>query len=194
MSSNPDDLVRRQPVAEILVIDSSGSMGACHCNMGAATEGGVVKTDIARAGAELAIEALTDSRSGGGVDVHLRHRLGDPARPPVDDRRPCRRPGRHHPQRRHRDLQRSGGRSGRAGRCARGTAPHRPLHRRVGSERRQPPSHGSRDRRPGCDPLGARDRRRSRNGACSGWPSWAGAASTRAPISSRSPRSSSRRR
>ena len=61
VSSNPDDLVRRQPVAEILVIDSSGSMGACHCNMGAATEGGVVKTDIARAGAELAIEALTDS-------------------------------------------------------------------------------------------------------------------------------------
>ncbi len=59
VSSNPDDLVRRQPVAEILVIDSSGSMGACHCNGGAATEGGVVKTDIARAGAELAIEALT---------------------------------------------------------------------------------------------------------------------------------------
>ena len=61
VSSNPDDLVRRQPVAEVLVIDTSGSMGACHCNMGAASEGGVVKTDIARAGAELAIEALTDS-------------------------------------------------------------------------------------------------------------------------------------
>ena len=60
VSSNPDDLVRRQPVAEVLVIDSSGSMGACHCNMGTAVEGGVVKTDIARAGAELAIEALTD--------------------------------------------------------------------------------------------------------------------------------------
>lgn len=61
VSSNPDDLIRRQPVAEVLVIDSSGSMGACHCNMGAASEGGVVKTDIARAGAELAIEALSDS-------------------------------------------------------------------------------------------------------------------------------------
>ncbi|HKX76694.1 MAG TPA: VWA domain-containing protein [Acidimicrobiia bacterium] len=61
VSSNPDDLVRRQPVAEVLVIDSSGSMGACHCNSGNATEGGVVKTDIARAGAELAIEALSDS-------------------------------------------------------------------------------------------------------------------------------------
>ena len=61
VSSNPDDLVRRQPVAEVLVIDSSGSMGACHCNMGAAAEGGVVKTDIAKAGAELAIEALADT-------------------------------------------------------------------------------------------------------------------------------------
>ncbi|MGQ0848310.1 MAG: VWA domain-containing protein [Actinomycetota bacterium] len=60
VSSNPDDLVRRQPVAEVLVIDSSGSMGACHCNMGQAAEGGVVKTDIAKAGAELAINALTD--------------------------------------------------------------------------------------------------------------------------------------
>ncbi|MGH8958553.1 MAG: VWA domain-containing protein, partial [Acidimicrobiia bacterium] len=61
VSSNPDDLIRRQPVAEVLVIDSSGSMGACHCNMGAATEGGVVKTDIAKAGAQLAIEALADT-------------------------------------------------------------------------------------------------------------------------------------
>jgi Mg-chelatase subunit ChlD len=65
VSSNPDDLVRRQPVAEVLVIDSSGSMGACHCNMGNAVDGGVVKTDIARAGAELAIDALAnDDRVG----------------------------------------------------------------------------------------------------------------------------------
>lgn len=61
VSSNPDDLVRRQPVAEVLAIDTSGSMGACHCNAGDNVEGGVVKTDIARAGAELAIEALSDS-------------------------------------------------------------------------------------------------------------------------------------
>src|SRR5690606_21985512 len=39
VSSNPDDLVRRQPVAEVLVIDSSGSMGACHCRDGAFSEG-----------------------------------------------------------------------------------------------------------------------------------------------------------
>jgi Mg-chelatase subunit ChlD len=61
VSSNPDDLVRRQPVAEVLVIDTSGSMGACHCNSGAGSEGGVVKTEIAKAGAALAIDALTDS-------------------------------------------------------------------------------------------------------------------------------------
>lgn len=61
VSSNPDDLVRRQPVAEVLVIDSSGSMAACHCNSGNAQEGGVVKTDIAKAGAELAIQALSDT-------------------------------------------------------------------------------------------------------------------------------------
>jgi len=61
VSSNPDDLVRRQPVAEVLVIDTSGSMGACHCDMGSAVNTGVVKTDIARAGAELAIEALSAS-------------------------------------------------------------------------------------------------------------------------------------
>ena len=63
VSSNPDDLLRRQPVAEVLVIDTSGSMAACHCdgsggNMG--TEGGINKTDISRAGAALAIEALDD--------------------------------------------------------------------------------------------------------------------------------------
>jgi Mg-chelatase subunit ChlD len=61
VSSNPDDLVRRQPVAEVLVIDSSGSMAACHCNGGTSSEGGIVKTDIAKAGAELAIEALSDT-------------------------------------------------------------------------------------------------------------------------------------
>jgi uncharacterized membrane protein len=64
VSSNPDDLIRRQPVAEVLVIDTSGSMGACHCSGGVGPmgpDGGVVKTDIARAGAELAIQALSDS-------------------------------------------------------------------------------------------------------------------------------------
>ena len=56
--SNPDDLVRRQPVAEVLLIDTSGSMGQCHCGGGDFVEGGVNKTDISRAGAALAINAL----------------------------------------------------------------------------------------------------------------------------------------
>ncbi|MCH7669493.1 MAG: VWA domain-containing protein [Acidobacteria bacterium] len=64
--SNPDDFVRRQPVAEVLVIDTSGSMADCHCGDGNGVMdpgqegGGVNKTDISRAGAELAIGALRD--------------------------------------------------------------------------------------------------------------------------------------
>ncbi|CAN5814316.1 VWA domain-containing protein [soil metagenome] len=69
VSSNPDDLIRRQPVAEVLVIDSSGSMGACHCREGGFDEGGVVKTDIARAGAASAVEALSPEDSVGVVTV-----------------------------------------------------------------------------------------------------------------------------
>jgi uncharacterized membrane protein len=59
--SNPDDLIRRQPVAEVLLIDTSGSMADCHCGGGehdASEQGGVNKTDISRAGAGLAIQAL----------------------------------------------------------------------------------------------------------------------------------------
>jgi uncharacterized membrane protein len=59
--SDPDDLVRRQPVAEVILIDTSGSMGQCHCRDGEFVEGGVNKTDISRAGAQLAIEALAPS-------------------------------------------------------------------------------------------------------------------------------------
>lgn len=59
VNSNPDDLVRRQKVAEVLVIDTSGSMGACHARGDNFIEGGINKTDISRAGAAAAIEALT---------------------------------------------------------------------------------------------------------------------------------------
>jgi Mg-chelatase subunit ChlD len=56
------DPQRRQSVSEVLAIDTSGSMGACHCSEGGdpsgRTAGGVRKTDIARAGAARAIEAL----------------------------------------------------------------------------------------------------------------------------------------
>jgi len=64
VSSNPDDLVRRQPLAEVLVIDTSGSMAACHCEGGPrnplmeGTQSGVNKTDISKAGAKKAVEAL----------------------------------------------------------------------------------------------------------------------------------------
>jgi Mg-chelatase subunit ChlD len=62
VTSDPDDLIRRQPVAQVLAIDTSGSMADCHCdgvsdhdpNM----QGGINKTDISRAGAALAIGAL----------------------------------------------------------------------------------------------------------------------------------------
>jgi Mg-chelatase subunit ChlD len=60
------DPERRQSVAQVLAIDTSGSMGACHCGsgnngvMGGNTSGGgVSKTDISRAGASRAIDALS---------------------------------------------------------------------------------------------------------------------------------------
>ena len=62
VSSDPDDLLRRQPVAEVLALDTSGSMGSCHCGGNARRiEGGTPKTAIARAGASQAIEALTSA-------------------------------------------------------------------------------------------------------------------------------------
>ncbi len=68
--SNPQDQVRRLPVAEVLVVDTSGSMGQCHCggpeNDFEFIEGGVDKTDITKAGAALAIDAL-DERDRVGV-------------------------------------------------------------------------------------------------------------------------------
>ncbi len=64
--SDIKDPKRRQSVAEVLAIDSSGSMAACHCrdgNNGIASgnnflDGGVNKTDISRAAAARAVEAL----------------------------------------------------------------------------------------------------------------------------------------
>lgn len=60
------DPLRRQSVAEVLAIDSSGSMGACHCDEegqnglggGNRVDGGVSKTAIARTAAAEAIAAL----------------------------------------------------------------------------------------------------------------------------------------
>jgi hypothetical protein len=62
VESDPDDLIRRQPVAQVLVIDTSGSMADCHCDgvseHDPTMQGGVNKTDISRVGAGLAIDAL----------------------------------------------------------------------------------------------------------------------------------------
>lgn len=69
VSSNPDDLIRRQPVSEVLVIDSSGSMGVCHCRQGDFMEGGTPKTEIAKAGATAAIQALSPEDSVGVLAV-----------------------------------------------------------------------------------------------------------------------------
>ena len=56
------DPERRQTVAEVLAIDISGSMGACHCSDGQFAsnriDGGVNKTDISRAAAARTIAAL----------------------------------------------------------------------------------------------------------------------------------------
>ena len=62
------DPKRRQTVAEVLAIDTSGSMGNCHCNEeavagvgGPRADGGANKTDISRSGAARAIDALSEN-------------------------------------------------------------------------------------------------------------------------------------
>jgi Ca-activated chloride channel family protein len=54
------DTQREAEVAEVLLIDTSESMGACHCSEGGmfSEEGGVNKTDISKAGALRAVDAL----------------------------------------------------------------------------------------------------------------------------------------
>jgi uncharacterized membrane protein len=76
------DPKRRQTVAEVLAIDTSGSMGACHCAEGASgmpsagnrIGGGIKKTDIARAGAARAIDALSERDEVGVLAVDTSER------------------------------------------------------------------------------------------------------------------------
>ncbi|MDY7103898.1 MAG: VWA domain-containing protein, partial [Actinomycetota bacterium] len=67
------DPLRRQTVAEVLAIDTSGSMGACHCadgGMGEVREGGGVnKTDISRTAAARTISALSSNDEVGVLAV-----------------------------------------------------------------------------------------------------------------------------
>ena len=61
VDAEPPDTQREAEVAEVLLIDTSESMGACHCSEGGmvgSETGGVNKTDISKAGALRAIEAL----------------------------------------------------------------------------------------------------------------------------------------
>ena len=73
------DPERRQTVAEVLAIDTSGSMGNCHCNEeaqpgigGVRNDGGSNKTDISRAGAARAIEALNENDEVGVLAFNSR--------------------------------------------------------------------------------------------------------------------------
>ncbi|HEY1119263.1 MAG TPA: VWA domain-containing protein, partial [Acidimicrobiales bacterium] len=87
------DPKRRQTVAEVLAIDTSGSMGACHCAEGNngvvdgnSMEGGVNKTDISRAGAARAIQSLSELDEVGVLAVDTRERwLIDLQRLPAQD-------------------------------------------------------------------------------------------------------------
>lgn len=71
------DPQRRQTVAEVLAIDSSGSMGECHCAEGQGQSsrlpGGVEKTDIARAAAARAIDALSEIDEVGVLAFNTQH-------------------------------------------------------------------------------------------------------------------------
>ncbi|MBW3667530.1 MAG: VWA domain-containing protein, partial [Actinobacteria bacterium] len=69
VDSEATDAKREAEVAEVLLIDTSESMGACHCSEDQAMggpEGGPNKTDISKAAAVRAIEAL-----GSGDEVGL---------------------------------------------------------------------------------------------------------------------------
>ncbi len=66
VDSEAQDAKREAPVAEVLLIDTSESMGACHCRESAdgaefleGDEGGANKTDIAKTAALRAIEVLS---------------------------------------------------------------------------------------------------------------------------------------
>jgi Mg-chelatase subunit ChlD/uncharacterized membrane protein len=83
------DPKRRASVAEVLAIDSSGSMAACHCRSGDAgmrDGGGVVKTDIARTAAGRAIASLSKSDQVGVLAFNTQQQFVIPLQQvPADD-------------------------------------------------------------------------------------------------------------
>jgi Mg-chelatase subunit ChlD len=72
------DPKRRQTVAQVLAIDTSGSMGACHCAEGQfasnRADGGVNKTDISRAAAAATIGALSENDEVGVLAFNVADR------------------------------------------------------------------------------------------------------------------------
>ncbi len=71
------DPKRRRSVAQVLAIDTSGSMGACHCAEGSngvmggnSVTGGVNKTDISRSAAARSIDALSKDDEIGLLSVN----------------------------------------------------------------------------------------------------------------------------
>lgn len=78
LNSDIKDPRRRPAIAQVLAIDTSGSMTACHCNpegVGAREEGGVNKTDISRSAAARAIEALTQQDEVGILAFNTKSRF-----------------------------------------------------------------------------------------------------------------------
>jgi Mg-chelatase subunit ChlD len=81
--SDVTDPKRRPSVAQVVAIDSSGSMGSCHCSPtggngliggGNTFGGGVNKTDISRAAAARTISALSASDQVGVLAFNTDHR------------------------------------------------------------------------------------------------------------------------
>ncbi len=77
------DPKRRRSVAQVMAVDSSGSMGACHCaegQMGGLPSGrnqlmgGITKTDIARSAAARTIEAMGPNDEIGVLAFNTEHR------------------------------------------------------------------------------------------------------------------------
>ena len=80
LRSEIKDPRRRPSIAQVLAIDTSGSMTACHCAdpNSMREEGGVNKTDISRSAAARAIDALTEQDEVGVLAFDTRSRWAIP--------------------------------------------------------------------------------------------------------------------
>ncbi len=98
VDSEITDPLRRQTVAQVLAIDTSGSMDACHCDEegqnglgnGNRIDGGVVKTAIAQAAAAKAIAAMAPSDEVGVLTMDASDQWAidlqaDPSQETIDD-------------------------------------------------------------------------------------------------------------